>query len=411
MNLAPTGKNSRLTSLARSVFGARGKAILSGVVILLLAGLGWNFYHPAANAPTERGRSGGGPTPVVVATVQSGEMPVTLDALGTVTALATVAVKTQISGQLTQIAFQEGQDVTAGQFLAQIDPRPYQAQLEQYQGQLQRDSALLNAARVDLDRYQRLVEEDSIARQQLDSQAALVKQYEGVVATDKAQVETAKLNLTYCHIVAPVSGRIGLRLVDQGNYLQPSDTNNIAVITQLHPISVLFTLAEDNLPPVLKRISSGATLAVTAFDRAAVTQLGSGKLATVDNQIDTSTGTVKLRALFDNSERQLFPNQFVTVQLKVDTLKDVKTIPIAAVQRGAPGTFVYLVKPDNTVTVRPIKLGPGSGDRITVLSGIDTGDSLVVDGADKLREGAAVTIPAQNAPPPSEGEHHHRPKN
>jgi multidrug efflux system membrane fusion protein len=329
-----------------------------------------------------------------------------LTALGTVTPLATVTVKTQIAGQLVQVAFQEGQMVRAGDFLAQIDPRPYQLALSQYEGQLQRDQALLKAAEVDLARYKTLVAEDSIARQTLDTQDALVQQYRGTVETDQAQVNTAKLNLVYCHITAPVTGRVGLRQVDPGNYVQTSDSAGIVVITQMQPITVLFTLPEDNLPAVMKRLHDGATLPTTAFDRAQTAQLASGRLMTVDNQIDVTTGTVKLRAQFDNADEALFPNQFVNVRLLVDSLKNVTVIPTAAVLRGAPGTYVYQVKSDNTVTVRPIKLGPVAGERVAVLSGIEPGEQVVVDGSDKLREGAQVTLPTAKdkaVPPTQEG--------
>ncbi|HIJ63440.1 MAG TPA: efflux RND transporter periplasmic adaptor subunit, partial [Rhodospirillaceae bacterium] len=322
-------------------------------------------------------------------------------------------VRTQIAGQLIEVAYKEGQEVKTGDFLAQIDPRPYQRQLDQYQGQLQRDGALLAEARINLERYRTLVRQDSIARQQLDTQESLVKQYEGVVETDKAMVDTAKLNLTYCHIVAPISGRVGLRQVDPGNYAQTNDTNGIVVITQMHPISVIFTLPEDNLPAVMKRLAAGASLPVTAFDRSHSTRLGQGMLTTVDNQIDTSTGTVKLRAVFDNADNLLFPNQFVNVRLLVDTLTDQVSIPAAAVQRGAPGTFVYLVKPDNTVAVKPVTLGPGSGDSVSVSDGLDAGDQVVVDGADKLKDGAQITLPAEGGGTdrkPAEGEHRHQKK-
>ena len=383
------------------------------------AAVGWIIFHPHA-APTHGGRfsGAGGVVPVVAAEAVKGDVPILLNALGSVTPLATVTVKTQISGQLIQIAFQEGQTVHVGDFLAQIDPRPYQQQLAQYQGQLQRDQALLKEAQIDLARYKTLVAQDSIAKQQLDTQQSLVEQYEGTVRTDQAQVDTAKLNLVYCHIVAPANGRVGLRQVDQGNYVQPTDANGIVVITQEQPISVVFTLPEDNLPAILKRLHKGATLDATAFDRAQTTQLATGKLATLDNQIDSATGTLKLRALFANDDEQLFPNQFVNISLLVDLRRDATVLPTTAIQRGAPGTFVYLVKDDNTVTVRPVTLGASANDLVAITKGLEVGDKVVIDGADKLREGITVNArintkdqPAAPAAPdaaPPKHEHRHQ---
>jgi multidrug efflux system membrane fusion protein len=296
----------------------------------------------------------------------------------------------------------------------QIDPRPYQAQLEQYQGQLLRDQALMAQSELDLKRYKTLVEEDSIASQTYDTQLSLVQQYKGTVETDKAMVDTAKLNLTYCHIVSPVTGRVGLRQVDVGNYVQPSDASGLVVITQMEPMSVVFTLAEDNLPSVLKQVNKGVTLKTSAYAKQPSTLLlTEGRLDSIDSQIDVTTGTIKLRALFDNNPEILFPQQFVNIVLLLDTLKDAKSIPSAAVQNGAPGTYVYLIKDDNTVTVRPIKVGPQSGDRVAVLGGLELGDKVVVDGADKLREGAQITLPAAvaSAPPDAAaapGERHGR---
>jgi multidrug efflux system membrane fusion protein len=386
----------------------RWRRIVWGLLIALLLGtLAWVIFRPQAVPPPGRGGRagmGGVPMPVVAVAAEKGDIAITLNALGTVTPLATVTVKTQIAGQLTQVAFQEGQLVHAGDFLAQIDPRPYQLALAQSEGQLQRDQALLKDAEVNLARYKTLITQDSIARQTLDTQDALVQQYRGTVETDQAQVNTGKLNLVYCHIVAPVTGRVGLRQVDQGNYVQTSDSNGLVVITQMQPISVLFTLPEDNLPAVMKRLHAGASLPVTAFDRAQTTQLAAGRLMTVDNQIDVTTGTIKLRAQFDNTDESLFPNQFVNARLLVDTLKDAIVIPTAAIQRGAPGTYVYLVQPDNTVTVRPIKLGPVAGERVAVVSGVEPGDKVVVDGGDKLREGAQVTLPTAKAATPDGGQ-------
>ncbi len=392
---------------------SHGKRRLAVWVLLLAAAAGalaWVVFHPhGASQQAGHGHPGaGGPTPVVAAPVHKGNIDITFTGLGTVTPLATVTVKTEIAGYLLNVGFQEGQMVREGDFLAQIDPRPYQRQLEQYQGQLLHDQALLKNAQLDLKRYRTLVAQDSIATQQADTQEALVQQYQGTVATDQALIDTAKLNLTYCHITAPVTGRVGLRQVDPGNYVQTSDANGIVVITQLQPISVIFVLPEDDLPRVLKRLHGGAELPVVAFDRAGTTKLATGKLGFMDNQIDTSTGTVKLRAVFDNRDGMLFPNQFVNAELMVDTLHDSLVMPTAAIQRGAPGTFVYLVKADDTVTVRPVKLGPISGSEVAVLSGLEDGEKVVVDGADKLREGAKVTLPAakDQVPAPEDGGHH-----
>jgi multidrug efflux system membrane fusion protein len=337
--------------------------------------------------------------------VKKGDMPVTLTQLGTVTPLATVTVKTQLSGYLVQVAFKEGQMVNRGDFLAQIDPRPYQVALEQAQAQLGKDQALLKNAQLDLQRYNTLVAQNSIAKQTRDTQVSLVAQDEATVKADQAQIDAQKLNLTYCRIVSPVTGRVGLRQVDAGNYVQTSDPNGIVVVTQLQPISVIFTLPEDNLPEVMKRVRAGATLPVTAYDRTGSTELAQGKLDTVDNQIDTTTGTVKLRAIFDNEQQTLFPNQFVNVKLLVNTLQDADIVPNSAIQRGAPGTFVYVVKPENTVAVQKVKLGPTDGQRIAILSGLETDESVVVDGTDRLRDGAKVTIatPAQPSPTAAEG--------
>ena len=370
---------------------SRQRIIWMVLGLALLAALAWIIFRPH----TQPGRAtrANTPTPVALAEAQQGDMPVTINGLGTVTPLAMVTVRTQIGGQLTQLGFEEGHEVNQGEFLAQIDPRPYQAALDQAQGQLLRDQAQLANAKRDLARFNRLVAENSIAQQQRDTQDALVHQLEGTVATDQAMVESAKVNLGYCRIVAPVSGRVGLRQVDVGNYVQVSDPNGIVVITQVKPISVIFSLPEDNIPAIMKRLSAGATLPVAAYDRSGVDQLATGSLVTVDNQIDPTTGTVKLRAQFDNKDEVLFPNQFVNVQLLVDTLKGATLVPTSAIQRGAPGTFVYVVKPDDTASVQAVKLGPDDGRNVTITSGLEPGAKVVVDGADKLREGAKVTLP------------------
>ena len=369
------------------------------LLVLAIIGVGVWYYPKPENQPKTAGRNQfGGPTPVGVATVQKGDMPVTLTGLGTVTPLATVTVKTQINGYLVTVAFQEGQMVKKGDFLAQIDPRPYQVALEQAEGQLAKDQALLKNAQLDLQRYNTLVAQNSIATQTRDTQVSLVSQDQAAVKTDQAQVDAQKLNLVYAHIVSPVTGRVGLRQVDAGNYVQTSDPNGIVVVTQLQPISVIFTLPEDNLPAVMKQVHAGAALPVTTYDRTGTTELGKGRLETVDNQIDTTTGTVKLRAIFDNEQEILFPNQFVNVQLLVNTMKGVDIVPTAAIQHGAPGAFVYVVKPDQTAAVQKVKLGPGDGQQIAVLDGLQPGEKVVVDGSDRLREGAKVTLAAAGNP-------------
>jgi membrane fusion protein, multidrug efflux system len=365
------------------------------LVLIVAAGVGWWMYtRPASQpAPPPPGRGGFVPTtPVVVAPATVGDIDVALNALGTVTSLATVTIRSQISGYLVKVAYQEGQIVKKGDLLAEIDSRSYELALAQAQGTLERDKALLATAQLDLKRYQDLAKTNAIPRQQLDTQASLVSQYQANIISDQAQIDNAKLNIAYCHIVAPISGRVGLRLIDQGNYVTAGDATGLVVITQLQPISVIFTTAEDNLPQIQKRLRAGATLPVTAFDRTGTTKLSVGALKTIDNQIDTTTGTVKLRAEFANEDDSLFPNQFVNVQLLVDVLHDVTIIPTSAVQRGAPGTYVYLINPDSTVAVKPVTLGVGSGERIAVTAGLSAGDRVVIDGADKLRNGAKVIV-------------------
>jgi membrane fusion protein, multidrug efflux system len=354
--------------------------------------------------------------PVGVAEVHQGDLQIILRGLGTVNPLATVTVRTQINGRLMEVEFKEGQRVKKGDFLAQIDPRIYQAQLEQAQGQLERDQAQLANAKLDLARYQKLNSQDSVARQTLDTQRATVQQDEGIVQNDQGLVDSAKVNLDYCRIDSPVDGKVGLRQVDPGNYVQPGDTNGIVVITQMQPMSVIFTLPEDDIEAVLKQVHAGATLSVQAYDRSDSTLIASGTLETVDNQVDTTTGTVKLRAIFPNDDESLFPSQFVNARLLVETLQNATLIPVAAVQQGTPGSYVYVVNPDNTVSVRVVKLGPTDGQSYVVTSGVSVGDKVVVDGVDRLRDGANITIPTskpdttnpklrQNHP----GAHRHRP--
>jgi multidrug efflux system membrane fusion protein len=338
---------------------------------------------------------------VAVATAAFGDIDVRIPALGTVTPLATVTVRTQISGILQKIAFTEGQLVHEGQLIAQIDPRPFEAAVQQMQGNLRRDQALLADAKLDLVRYEGLVKEDSIAVQQLDTQRALVHQYEGTIESDEGQLKTAEVNLVYTHIVSPITGRVGLRQVDQGNYVTPGDANGIVVINQIQPITVIFPVPEDNVPALNRRVREGATFKVEAYDRTNSAKLAEGKLLTLDNAIDTTTGTVKLRALFDNPDSSLFPNQFVNIQLLQETLQHQLIIPNAAIRRGAPNgvvsTFVYIVKPDRTVGVQPVTLGIVDGERVAITQGLAAGAVVVTEGGDRLREGAQVLLPQETA--------------
>lgn len=355
------------------------------VVILIVRSI---FSGPSSSARNQQGAQSVG-----AATIGRGDIRVIVNALGTVTPIATVTVQTQIDGQLMEVGFTEGQLVKKGDFLAQIDPRPYQLQQAQYEGQLARDQGLLAQAQVDLVRYQKLAEQNSIARQQYEDQIYIVQQDQGTVKLDQAQVDQQKLNVIYCHIVSPVTGRIGLRLVDPGNYVQTNNNTGLAVVTQLQPITVVFPIPEDDLPDIVPPLNAGGTFQVTAYDRANVKLLATGRVIALDSQIDTTTGTVKVRAQFDNSNFELFPNQFVNAQLLVKTLTDVVTVPTAAIQRGAPGAYVYVINSDSTVSVRPIALGPTDGPMTAVTSGLSAGEQVVVDGTDRLRDGAHVIIP------------------
>lgn len=363
------------------------------IVIALVEVVLWLRGGPGSTTSAAGSQRQGRPTAsVVLATARKGDIPIRLNGLGTVTPRATVTVRPQVSGVLTDIHFQEGQLVKEGDLLAIIDPRPFTIALEQAQAQLARDQALLHNAQLDLERYRKLITQDSVARQQLDTQASLVQQDIAVVQADQAQIDNAKLNLDYAHITAPVSGRVGLRLVDQGNYVPAGDTTGIVVITQLQPIDVLFTLPEDDLPQIQKRRAGGAVLPVVAFDRSQTVKLAEGQLATLDNLIDTTTGTFKLKAEFPNTDESLFPNQFVNAQLLVDTLQGAVVVPSSAILHGAPGDYVFLLGAENKVSVRVVKLGPADGERVAILSGLQVGDRVVTQGTDKLKDGTQVTI-------------------
>lgn len=387
-----SGENPRLSRVAW--FG------LAFVVIALVV----MVIYPQ-KAKTHGGLISDGAQPVGVARAVAGDIRVTLNGLGTVTPLATATVRPQVTGVLIKWNTAEGQMVKAGQVLAQIDPRPFQAALDQARGQLARDAATLANNKVDLGRYQALAAQNAISNQQVATQAATVKSAEGVVIADRAAVETARINLGYASIVSPVAGRAGIHLVDIGNIVTSGQSQGIVVVTQLQPMSVLFNIPEDNIAAVMRRLHSGAVLAVEAWDRSQTNKIADGALVSVDSVVDPTTGSVKLRANFDNKNNELFPQEFVNVRLLVDTLHNVVSVPVAAIQRGADGSYVFLVNPDKTVNQRAVKTGIQDGDNIQILTGLKAGDTVVVDGADRLRDGADVSIPAGGkvAPPSSGG--------
>jgi multidrug efflux system membrane fusion protein len=370
------------------------------VWVLALAVLAYGAYRvrkgmvapqaAAVTAPGARPARDYSAVPVVAAQASKGDIGVYFTGLGAVTPIYTVTVKSQIAGYLMEVLYKEGQIVHKGDLLAQVDPRPYQVMLEQAEAGLARDTANLENAKVDQKRYQTLVPLRAVPEQQLATQDALVKSDEGIVKTDQAQIDTAKLDLVYCHITAPITGRVGLRLVDPGNYVTPNDATGLVVITQIEPISVIFTLPEDQLPAIMERMRAGARLRVEAYDRDMKTKIAQGWLETIDNQIDPTTGTVKLRANFDNRDGKLFPNQFVNAKLLVEEKSGVTLIPTAAVQRNSQQTYIFLVKPDSTVTVRTITIGTTEGDESEVTSGLAPGDAVVMTGVDRLQEGTKV---------------------
>ncbi len=356
--------------------------ILLAVIVVAYA------RHPGVEKPKKEM----GPQRVGVAKVFTGAMPETISALGTVTSTSTVIVLPQLSGYLTEVGFNEGQEVAKGQFLAQIDPRPYQVQLELYQGQQAKDMALLQQAKSDLKRYEMLQRKNSISDQQVSDQKFLVLQNQASVRIDQANIDAARLNLTYCHITAPVAGKVGLRLVDPGNYVTSGNSTGVAVITVIKPITVIFSIPQKELQTVLERVYAGASLKATAFSSDYGKVIAEGTLTAVDNQVDTSTGTVKLRATFENSDNALFPNEFVNIRLLVNTLQRAVLVPSPAVQTGTPGSYVYLVKPDDTVAVQTVTTGPSDGTKTVISGGLQPGDTVVTDGVDRLKDGMKIAM-------------------
>jgi multidrug efflux system membrane fusion protein len=369
------------------------------LIVLVVVGAAAYYYWPkikalqSTSSPTPtggRGKKGGGTTQVVAARAHKGNIGVYDNGLGAVTPVYTILLRSRVDGELMRVLFKEGQIVKKGELLAEIDPRPYQVQLDQAQGQLLHDQALLKNAHVDLDRYKVLLNQQAIPEQQYATQEALVTQYEGTIKTDQAAIDSAKLNLTYSHITAPIDGRVGLRLVDPGNIVHATDTTGLLVITQLDPISVIFTIAEDQLPAVQEKMHAGAHLRVEAWDRENKNKLSTGTLDTIDNQIDPTTGTLRLRANFENKDGKLFPSQFVNARLLVEEKSGVVVMPNAAIQRNSQATYVWLVKPDSTVTIRQITTGVTEGDQTEIKSGLAAGDEVVMVGVDRLLEGSRV---------------------
>ena len=402
---------------ARSESGGpprRGRAWIWVLAAIIVAGGIW--YFRAGRTETQalnNGASGAGNypaggfgaggeapvVPVVVTTAQRGDLPVYFDGLGTATAYNTVTVRSRVDGAIVKVNFTEGQFVHEGDALVEIDPRPYQVALEQAQGQLAKDEAQLKDVQTDLERYNLLFKEGVIPKQQVDTQTALVGQSKGSIQADQAAIDSAKLNITYSHIIAPISGRVGLRLVDIGNIVHATDLTGLVVITQLQPISVIFTLPQDQLPQVMAKLRAGPQLSVEAWDRDDTTKIASGKLATVDNQIDVTTGTYKLKATFSNDNNILFPNQFVNVHLLVDTKHNVTIVPVAAIQRGPQGTYVYTAGPGNAAKVQAVTISQTTGSLVGLSAGVNPGESVVIDGQDKLQDGTKIN-PTQAPMPP-----------
>lgn len=403
-----TGASTRIDTYATSA--KKSRLWIWAIVVLIAVGGFWYYRsHNAANnsaaagpgapgAPGPNGTPANFVVPVVVASATRGDLPVFYNGLGNVTAFNTVTVRSRVDGQIVKINFTEGQYVKEGDSLIEIDPRPYQVQLEQAEGQLAKDQAQLRDVQVDYERYQLLFKEGVIPKQQLDTQLAQVGTFEGAIKADQASIDNAKLQIQYAHITAPIGGRVGLRLVDIGNMVHATDTNGLLVITQLQPISVLFSLPQDQLPQVMAKMHGGSPLVVEAYDRDNTSKIASGKLLTIDNQIDTTTGTYKLKAIFDNSKNELFPNQFVNVHLLVSTLKNTVLVPSTAVLRGPKGTYAFVVSQDDTVKVHPITLADTTGGTTGIASGLEAGDSVVIDGQDKLQDGSKVEPHKSTAP-------------